>query len=50
MRQDSATKAYLQRRLAEGKTVRDIKRSSQRGGPEDLVMSFAIPGSVEVGC
>jgi transposase len=30
MRQDPATKAYLQRRLAEGKTVRDIKRCLKR--------------------
>jgi hypothetical protein len=30
MRQDSATKAYLQRRLAEGKTVRDIKKCLKR--------------------
>jgi transposase len=30
MRQDPATKAYLQRRLAEGRTVRDIKRCLKR--------------------
>jgi transposase len=30
MRQDPATKAYLQRRLAEGKTIRDIKRCLKR--------------------
>jgi hypothetical protein len=30
MRQDLATKAYFQRRLAEGKTVRDIKRCLKR--------------------
>jgi hypothetical protein len=30
MRQDSATKAYVQRRLAQGKTIRDIKRCLKR--------------------
>ncbi len=30
MRQDPATKAYLQRRLAEGKTIREIKRCLKR--------------------
>jgi transposase len=30
MRQDSATKDYVQRRLAQGKTIRDIKRCLKR--------------------
>jgi hypothetical protein len=30
MRQDCATKAYVQRRLAQGKTIRDIKRCLKR--------------------
>jgi transposase len=30
MRQDSATKEYVQRRLAQGKTIRDIKRCLKR--------------------
>jgi hypothetical protein len=30
MRQDSATKDYLQRRLAQGKTIREIKRCLKR--------------------
>jgi transposase len=30
MRQDPKTKAYVQRRMAEGKTIRDIKRCLKR--------------------
>ena len=30
MRQDGATKDYVQRRLAQGKTIRDIKRCLKR--------------------
>ncbi|HZL75857.1 MAG TPA: hypothetical protein VFB83_10825 [Propionibacteriaceae bacterium] len=30
MRQDSTTKDYVQRRLAQGKTIRDIKRCLKR--------------------
>ena len=30
IRQDSATKDYVQRRLAQGKTIRDIKRCLKR--------------------
>jgi transposase len=30
MRQDRATKEYVQRRLAQGKTIRDIKRCLKR--------------------
>jgi len=30
MRQDEATKAYVERRLAEGKSVREVKRCLKR--------------------
>jgi Transposase IS116/IS110/IS902 family len=36
VRQDSATKEYVQRRLAQGKTIRDIKRCLKRYMPANL--------------
>ena len=42
MRQDLATKAYLQRRLAEGKTVRDIKRCLKRSIARQLFRQLEL--------
>jgi transposase len=40
MRQDSATKDYVQRRLAQGKTIRDIKRCLKRYSPDNCFASL----------
>ena len=42
MRQDLATKAYLQRCLAEGKTVRDIKRCLKRSIARQLFRQLEL--------
>ena len=42
MRQDLATKAYLQRRLAEGRTVRDIKRCLKRSIARQLFRQLEL--------
>jgi transposase len=48
MRQDSATKAYLQRRLAEGKTVREIKRCLKRYIARQLFRQLeALPSTLD---
>ena len=48
MRQDSATKEYMQRRLAQGKTIRDIKRGSSAISPDNCFASLRrCPGPLD---